>query len=100
MEIILNSGAKFKFITLVDCWIDSHYVLEDELKYAKSGDICGSRVQMKITTHALANRFPVCLLIQVWSDNLDGYMYLTEYHPDKESALKRKKELLNGVGTK
>ena len=94
MEIILNSGVKFKFTALMDCWINDYYVLEDELKYAKSGDICNSRIQMRITTHALANRFPVCLLIQVWDDDLEGHVYFTEYHPDKKSAEKRKKELV------
>lgn len=94
MEIILNSGVKINADYLMNCYIDYYYTLNFELEYAKIGEACVSRTQMRITTHALANNFPVCLIIEVWDDNLKGQAYFTEYHPDEESANKRQRELL------
>lgn len=95
MEIKLNSGVIISSDSLVSCYIAPHYTLKDELHFAKTGEICNSRVQMRITTHALAYNFPTCLLLQVWNYNLEGYLYFTEYHPDIESAEMRIKELMN-----
>lgn len=99
MEIKLNSGVKINTSYLMDCDIVSYFSLEEELHCAKTGEICNSRIQMRITTHALANNFSICLLLQVWDDRLGGKVYFTEYHPSKEASFKRKEELLYGIGT-
>ena len=94
MEIVLNSGVKINTSKITGCCFAQLYKLEDELHYAKTGEMCSSRIQMRITTHALAYNFPVCLIIEAWDDNSKRHIYFTEYHPDKESANKRQRELL------
>ena len=95
MEIKLNSGVIISSDSLVSCYIAPHYTLESELHFAKTGEICNSRTQMRITTHALAHNFPICLIIEVYDDDLEGKVYLTEFHPDINTAKKRIVDLMH-----
>lgn len=99
MEIKLNNGLIIDSARIVDAHIDPFYNLQFEVNYAQSKELKNSRIQRRVTTHALGHEYNSCILIVLASESVIGEIseYYTEYHPDNKTAKKRIRELVYGT---